>query len=126
MLADFFQKTSSFQDGKGSWNHGGFSIRDFHKLNIFSNLKNLEKNLHFDDLISLCWLGAELKKNIPRYAEGVDVAKVPADVLSSVCSEVGALEVVLGRTAQPQKFWDFLVPEILRWQHKNFMGRYPP
>ena len=47
------------------------------------------------------------------------MAKVPADVLSSVCSEVGALEVVLGRTAQPQKFWDFLVPEILRWQHKT-------
>jgi len=45
------------------------------------------------------------------YAEGVDVAKPPEGVLSSVCSEAGALEVVLGRSAQPQNFWDFLVPE---------------
>ena len=64
-----------------------------------------------------------IEKN-PRYAEGVDVAKPPEGVLSSVCSEAGALEVVLGRSAQPQNFWDFLVPEILRWQHKNFIGRY--
>ena len=46
------------------------------------------------------------------------MAKVPEGVLSSVCSEAGALEVVLGRSAQPQNFWDFLVPEILRWHIK--------
>ena len=85
----------------------------------FSKLKTWKK-LHFDDLIPLLLVAIE--KN-PRYAEGVDVAKVPAGVLSSVCSEAGSLEVVLGRTAQPQNFWDFLVPEILRW-HIIFMADF--
>ena len=50
------------------------------------------------------------------------MAKPPEGLLTSVCSEVGSLEVVLGRTAQPQKFWDFLVPEILRLQFMAYTG----
>lgn len=120
MLADFFSEKFVFSGWEGSWNHVGFSIGDFHELNIFPHSKP-GKQLHFDDLIPLL-LGAE---KTPRYAEGVDVAKPPEGVLSSVCSEAGALEVVLGRSAQPQNFWDFLVPEILRLHsHMIFMADF--
>lgn len=108
----FFRKVR-LEGWEGSWNHVGFSIGDFHELNIFPNSKPGKNSILMK--ISLCYWGLI---ETPRYAEGVDVAKVPAGVLSSVCSEAGALEVVLGRTAQPQNFWDFLVPEILRWHIK--------
>lgn len=112
MLADFFSEKFVLKDGKG---HGimGVFMGDFHELNIFPNSKPGKNSILMK--ISLCYWGLI---ETPRYAEGVDVAKPPEGVLSSVCSEAGALEVVLGRSAQPQNFWDFLVPEILRWHIK--------